>query len=238
MKLDLSIVLGAGRRRHPVTSASAPPTRRPTTRRSTWPAPSPPSTTSPAAGPPGTSSRRSTTARPRTSASTSTSATTSATTGPTSSSRPPPACGTRGRTTPSCSTGRPAYFADPDKVHELDYDGEWFSVRGPAHRAPLAPGPAGAAPGRLVGPGPRLRRPVGRADLHRRPRHRGRPRRTTRTRRSASAEVGRDPAVGARCCRWPTRSSASRGPTPRSASSCSSTTWSTRRRRSRCCPSS
>ena len=44
-----------------------------------------------------------------------------------------------------------------------------------AHRAPLAPGPPGAAPGRLVGPRPRLRRPVGRADLHRRPRHRRRP---------------------------------------------------------------
>ena len=57
VKLDLSVVLGvvAGATR---TSASAPPTRPPTTRRSTWPAPSPRSTTSPAAGPPGTSSRR------------------------------------------------------------------------------------------------------------------------------------------------------------------------------------
>ena len=45
----------------------------------------------------------------------------------------------------------------------------------PAHRAALAPGPAGAAPGRFVGSGPRLRRPLGRADLHRRPRHRGGP---------------------------------------------------------------
>ena len=61
----------------------------------------------------------------------STSATTSATTGPTSSSRPPPGCGTPGRTTPSSSTASPAVFADPDKVHELDYEGEWFQVRGP-----------------------------------------------------------------------------------------------------------
>ena len=59
------------------------------------------------------------------------SATTSATTGPTSSSRRRPGCGTPGRTTPSSSTGRAAIFADPDKVHELNYEGEWFNVRGP-----------------------------------------------------------------------------------------------------------
>ena len=52
------------------------------------------------------------------------------------------ACGTRGRTTPSCSTARAAVFADPDKVHELKYEGEWFKRAGSAHRAPLAPGPA------------------------------------------------------------------------------------------------
>ena len=39
------------------------------------------------------------------------------------------------------------------------------------------------------------------------------------------AEFGRDPSRCA-CCRWPTRWWASPGPTPRSASSCSSTTWS------------
>ena len=38
-------------------------------------------------------------------------------------------------------------FADPDKVHELNYEGDWYKVRGP----------------------------LGRADLHRRPGHRGRP---------------------------------------------------------------
>ena len=54
-----------------------------------------------------------------------------ATTGPTSSSRWPPGCGTPGRTTPWCSTGPAGIFADPDKVHELDYEGEWFSARGP-----------------------------------------------------------------------------------------------------------
>ncbi len=66
-------------------------------------------------------------------------------------------------------------FADPDKVHELDYEGEWFSVRGPL-TVPRSPArPARAAAGRIVGPGPRLRGALGRADLHRRPRHRHRP---------------------------------------------------------------
>ncbi len=41
------------------------------------------------------------------------------------------ACGTRGRTTRSCSTAARGVFADPDKVHELNYDGEYFQVRGP-----------------------------------------------------------------------------------------------------------
>ncbi len=104
-----------------------------------------------------------------------TSATTSATTGPTSSSRPPPGCGTRGRTTPWCSTATGGTFADPDKVHELGYHGEYFDVRGPLTVPRTPAGPAGPAPGRVVGPGPRLRGPLGRADLHRRPRHRGRP---------------------------------------------------------------
>ena len=54
VKLDLSIVLGHRAPRSPAGSGSGPPTRRPTTRRSTWPGPSPRSTTSRAAGPPGT----------------------------------------------------------------------------------------------------------------------------------------------------------------------------------------
>ena len=54
VKLDLSIVLGVVAGADRAGSASAPPTRRPTTRRSTSPAPSPRSTTSPAAGRPGT----------------------------------------------------------------------------------------------------------------------------------------------------------------------------------------
>ena len=67
-------------------------------------------------------------------------------------------------------------FADPDKVHELNHDGQVVQrVRGPLTVPAVPAGPAGAAPGRLVGPGPGLRRPLGRADLHRRPRHRGRP---------------------------------------------------------------
>ncbi len=107
--------------------------------------------------------------------STSTSTTTPATTGPTSSSRRPPGCGTPGRTTPWCSTGPAASFADPDKVHELNYEGEWFRSAGPL-TVPRSP------QGRPVllqagssGRGPGLRRPLGRAHLHRRPRPRGRP---------------------------------------------------------------
>ena len=67
------------------------------------------------------------------------------------------------------------YFADPSKVHELNYDGEWIQVRGPL-TVPRSP------QGRPVllqagssGRGPRLRGAVGRADLHRRPGHRHRP---------------------------------------------------------------
>jgi alkanesulfonate monooxygenase SsuD/methylene tetrahydromethanopterin reductase-like flavin-dependent oxidoreductase (luciferase family) len=60
------------------------------------------------------------------------------------------------------------YFADPDKVHELNYRGKWFSAPEPA-------GQARAPPGRLLGPGAGLRRPLGRADLHRRSRPGHRP---------------------------------------------------------------
>ena len=45
------------------------------------------------------------------------------------------------------------YFADPDKVHELDHEGKWFSARGPLTVPEVAAGPAGAAAGRFVGPG-------------------------------------------------------------------------------------
>ncbi len=80
-------------------------------------------------------------------------------------------------------------FADPDKVHELNYDGEWFKVRGPL-TVPRSPqGTAGTAPGRLVGAGTGLRRPVGRGHLHRRSRASRWRGTTSRTRRSASART-------------------------------------------------
>ena len=130
VKLDLSVVLGlvAGATS---TSGSAPPTRPPTTRRSTSPAPSPRSTTSPAAGPRGTWSRRSTTARRRTSASTHhlghderydrADEFLEATTGLWDTWEDDALVLDRDGGT----------FADPDKVHELNYEGEWFEVRGP-----------------------------------------------------------------------------------------------------------
>ena len=85
------------------------------------------------------------------------------------------------------------YFADPDKVHELDYDGKWFSVRGPLTVPRTPAGAPGAAPGRIVGPRSRVRRPLGRTHLHRRSRTWRSPAPTTRTRRSRSTAAGRDP---------------------------------------------
>ena len=134
----------------------------------------------------GTSSPRSTTARRRTTGSRSTSTTMRATTGPTSSSRSRPGLWDTWEDDALVLDRASGYFADPDKVHELDHEGEWFSARGPAHRPPVPAGSTGAAPGRVVGSRPRLRRPLGRADLHRRPRHGRSPGPTTRTRRKRS----------------------------------------------------
>ena len=71
-------------------------------------------------------------------------------------------------------------------------------VPGPrsADRAALAPGAAGAAPGRLVGSGPGLRRRAGPSSSSPVTPTSTSPGPTTRTRRSASREVGRDPDVG------------------------------------------
>ena len=121
-------------------------------------------------------------------------------------------------------------FADPDKVHELNHEGEWFYVRGPLTVPRTPQGRPVLHAGRVVGPRPRVRGPLGRADLHRRPRHRGRPH-PLRGPEGAHRRRGPRPAVGQDAARWPTRSSASPRPTPRSASSSSSTTWSTRWRR-------
>ena len=93
-----------------------------------------------------------------------------ATTGPTSSSRWPPGLWDTWEDDALVLDRASGTFADPDKVHELDSRGRVVQRPGTAHRAPVPPGPSGAAPGRLVGPGPGLRRPVGRAHLHRRPR--------------------------------------------------------------------
>ncbi len=66
-------------------------------------------------------------------------------------------------------------FADPRQGPRAGLQGRVVRRAGPAHRAAVTPGPTGAAAGRVVGSRPRLRRPLGRADLHRRPGHRGRP---------------------------------------------------------------
>ena len=101
--------------------------------------------------------------------------TTSATTGPTSSSRRRPGCGTRGRTTPSCSTGPAA--CSPTRTRSTS-----STTRASGSRS-AARSPCPAAPqGRPVllqagssGRGRDFAAALGRADLHRRPRHRHRP---------------------------------------------------------------
>ena len=76
--------------------------------------------------------------------------------------------------------------------------------------APVPAGSPGAAPGGLVGPRAGLRGAVGRADLHRGPRPRDRPRPLQGPEGDASARGGRDPMDREDAARWPTRSSASR----------------------------
>ena len=54
-----------------------------------------------------------------------------ATTGPTSSSRSRPGLWDTWEDDALVLDRASGIFADPDKVHELDYEGEWFSARGP-----------------------------------------------------------------------------------------------------------
>ena len=149
-----------------------------------------------------------------------TSATTSATTGPTSSSRRRTGLWDTWDDDALVLDREAGVFADPSKVHELDHKGEWFDVRGPLTVPRVAAGPAGAAAGRLVGSGPGLRGALGRGDLHRRPRHRGRPLplpgpEGAHRRARARPGHGEDAADGVHGGRRVRR------PTPRSASSCS-----------------
>ena len=58
------------------------------------------------------------------------------------------------------ATGR---FIDRDKLHYIDFEGRWFSVKGPVDHAPPAAGPAGrgrARPRRRPVPADRPRRPT------------------------------------------------------------------------------
>ena len=56
-------------------------------------------------------------------------------------------------------------FADPAKVHRLDYNGDVLALARSVHGAALAAGPSGHHPGRPERPRPRVRRPLGGADL-------------------------------------------------------------------------
>ena len=84
-------------------------------------------------------------------------------------------------------------FADPDKVHELDYDGEWFSVRGPLDGAPVPTGSPRAAPGGIVRPRAATSQRVGPSSSSPGTPTSRSPAPTTKTRRHASVPVGRDP---------------------------------------------
>ena len=112
-------------------------------------------------------------------------------------------------------------FAHPDKVHELDYEGEWFDVRGPLDRAPDA---------RRAGPCCMQAGSSGRgrefaakwAELI----FTGDPgidvaRAHYKDQKEKIGEQGPRPRHRQDAARWPTRSSASPRPTPRSASSSS-----------------
>ena len=95
-------------------------------------------------------------------------------------------CGTRGRTTRSSSTASSGVFADPDKVHELNYDGQWFQVRGPLTRAAARRrvGPCCSRPDRRDGGA--TSPPAGRSSSSPATPASTSPGRTTRTRRNAS----------------------------------------------------
>ena len=88
-----------------------------------------------------------------------------ATRAPTSSSRSSSACGTAGRTMPWSATASAASGADRSKLHAPRFHGELLRRRGHPAVSPLAPGLAGARPGRSVGRRDRAGRPLRRAGL-------------------------------------------------------------------------
>ena len=132
VKLDPIVVLMAMAHGDRRGSASAPPTRRPTTSRSTSPALF--ATLDLMTERPRGLERRHLAQRRRGAehgAATRSSSTTCATTAPTSSWRSCSATGTPGRTTRIIVDKASGRFADPDKVHRLDHGGRYFRSRGP-----------------------------------------------------------------------------------------------------------
>ncbi len=87
-------------------------------------------------------------------------------------------------------------FGDPAKVHLLNFEGEYYSVRGPLPALPLAAAPAGDHPGRPVraGHGSRraLRRPAIFSTRRTIAEHEGASRRTRWPRSPSSAAQPRD----------------------------------------------
>ena len=125
-------------------------------------------------------------------------------------------------------------FAEPDKVHRLDYEGRYLPLARAVHRAALAAGPSGRHPGRPERPRQALRRAMGRGDLRRLSEYRGRQERATRISRPTWRGCGRDPEH-VRSRTWSTPSPPRPRPRPRTngrrSKSCRSKST-----RCRCCP--
>ena len=83
-------------------------------------------------------------------------------------------------------------YADPARIHEVDYEGQLLPGPRPAERAPLAAGPSAAGAGRVVAGRPGVRGPLRGGDLHRAADPGRRPG-VLRRHEAAGPAAGRDP---------------------------------------------
>ena len=119
-------------------------------------------------------------------------------------------------------------FADPDKVHELDYEGSGSSVRGPLTVPAVPPGPTGAAPGRLVRARAGTSPPGGPSSSSPAIPNIEVARSHYKDQKERIGAGGRDPESVKMLPDGLHRGRGVDTPTPRSVSRCSSTTWSIR----------
>ena len=83
------------------------------------------------------------------------------------------ACGARGSRARSIADRKYGVLVDPTKVHAVNYQGKYFSTRGPLNSGPGAAGPAGDRPGRRLAARPQVRRRPRRHHRRARQGHRG-----------------------------------------------------------------